>query len=91
MLKACTYKVWFCLLASVFVAIVTTVARLVVCSASRMGVEVASSQRYGHLSKDKELCLKSSTSSSGDAPSLEILLLLSSNTETAECFFYLAI
>ena len=34
MLKACTYKVWFCLLASVFVAIATTVARLVVCPAS---------------------------------------------------------
>ena len=33
-LKACTYKVWFCLLASVFVAIATTVARLVVCPAS---------------------------------------------------------
>ena len=83
MLKACTYKVWFCLLASVFVAIASSTARLVVCPALRMEIEVASSQRYSHLSKDKKLCLKSSTSSFSDVPSLEILLLLSSNTEIA--------
>ena len=34
MLKACAYKVWFCLLASVFVAIAITVVRLVICPAS---------------------------------------------------------
>ena len=34
MLKACTYKVWFYLLASVFVVIAITVARLVICPAS---------------------------------------------------------